>query len=172
MDQCEKYKKLLLIVAVIWNLGLLGYFNFLIDIVNHCIGSEIAYVAYQEIRLPIGISFFTFQILSYVIDLYRGQYKAQKNLINLALYISFFPQLIAGPIVKYKDIDVQLAHREITTNKLADGIRRFIYGLGKKGSDCQCGCKVCGYDFCIGLCGSDWMACVGCSDSVYVTDLL
>ena len=132
MDQCEKYKKLLLIVVVIWNLGLLGYFNFLIDIVNHCIGSEIAYVAYQEIRLPIGISFFTFQILSYVIDLYRGQYKAQKNLINLALYISFFPQLIAGPIVKYKDIDAQLAHREITTDKLADGIRRFIYGLGKK----------------------------------------
>ena len=132
MDQCEKYKKPLLIVAVICNLGLLGYFkyfNFLIDIVNHCIGSEIAY---QEIRLPIGISFFTFQILSYVIDLYRRQYKVQKNLINLALYISFFPQLIAGPIVKYKDIDVQLAHREITTNKLADGIRRFIYGLGKK----------------------------------------
>ena len=83
-------------------------------------------------ELPIGISFFTFQALSYVIDLYRNQYKAQRNIINLALYISFFPQLIAGPIVKYKDINEQLNNRSVTSEKMAEGIRRFIYGLGKK----------------------------------------
>lgn len=84
------------------------------------------------VTLPIGISFFTFQALSYVIDLYRNQYKAQRNIINLALYISFFPQLIAGPIVKYKDINEQLNNRSVTSEKMAEGIRRFIYGLGKK----------------------------------------
>lgn len=86
----------------------------------------------KDIVLPIGISFFTFQILSYIIDLYRGKYKAQKNVIHLALYISFFPQLLAGSIVRYSDIEEQIAHRDITYEKVALGIRRFIYGLGKK----------------------------------------
>ncbi|MBR0093444.1 MAG: MBOAT family protein, partial [Lachnospiraceae bacterium] len=84
------------------------------------------------IVLPIGISFFTFQAMSYVIDLYRGEYKVQKNPLKLALYISFFPQLIAGPIVKYRDINKELENRTISTDGLAEGFRRFIYGLGKK----------------------------------------
>lgn len=132
MDRHEKQKKLLLILDVIINIGILGYFkyfNFLIEIVNSCTGKEIELA---EVRLPIGISFFTFQILSYMIDLYRGHYSAQKNLVHFALYVSFFPQLIAGPIVQYKDINEQLNNRTCTLEKTAWGIRRFIYGLGKK----------------------------------------
>ena len=110
-------------------LGYFKYFNFIIQIFERCAGIE---GEVPEVDLPIGISFFTFQILSYIIDLYRGKYHAQKNLINLALYISFFPQLIAGPIVRYEDINVQLEHRDYTIEKISDGIRRFIYGFGKK----------------------------------------
>lgn len=131
----EKYynkRSLLLVIGIILNIGILGYFkyfNFLIDIWNKIAGDTIEAT---EIVLPIGISFFTFQILSYIIDLYRGQYRAQRNILDLALYISFFPQLIAGPIVKYRDINEQLVERKITEEKIAAGIRRFIYGLGKK----------------------------------------
>jgi len=131
----EKYsgkKKLILIIDIIINLALLAYFkyfNFLAGIINGIFGEVITT---RRIALPIGISFYTFQILSYIIDLYRGHYRAQRNIINLALYISFFPQLIAGPIVRYKDIDEQLASRICTREKTAEGIRRFIYGLGKK----------------------------------------
>lgn len=132
MDCYESKKKLLLILDIFINIGILGYFkyfNFLIEVLNKCTGKAIEST---KVSLPIGISFFTFQILSYIIDLYRGQYKAQKNLLHLALYISFFPQLIAGPIVQYKDIDEQLNHRICTLEKTAWGIRRFVYGLGKK----------------------------------------
>ena len=131
----EKYqfqKKIFLIVSILFNVALLGYFkyfNFFIDIINQMLHLGIEY---KSIKLPIGISFFTFQILSYIIDLYRGEYKAQKSFVKLALYISFFPQLIAGPIVKYKDINEQLACRMHTLEKTAQGVRRFIYGLGKK----------------------------------------
>lgn len=132
MDKYENQKKLLLILGIVINLGILGffkYFNFMMEIAGSCMRKEISLA---EIVLPIGISFFTFQILSYIIDLYRGHYKAQKNIIHLALYISFFPQLIAGPIVQYKDISEQLNRRRCTPEKVAWGIRRFIYGLGKK----------------------------------------
>ena len=132
MEKFSEHKKAILIIDIVINLGLLGYFkyfNFLADIINGIFGEVISS---REIVLPIGISFYTFQIMSYIIDLYRGQYKAQRSIINLALYISFFPQLIAGPIVKYKDIDEQLASRTCTMEKTAEGIRRFIYGLGKK----------------------------------------
>lgn len=132
MEKYEKQKKLLLILDVIINIGILGYFKyfcFLLQIVYSCMGTT---VELTEIRLPIGISFFTFQILSYIIDLYRGHYRAQKNFVHLALYISFFPQLIAGPIVQYKDIDEQLNYRICTLEKTAWGIRKFVYGLGKK----------------------------------------
>ena len=94
----EKYqfqKKIFLIVSILFNVALLGYFkyfNFFIDIINQMLHLGIEY---KSIKLPIGISFFTFQILSYIIDLYRGEYKAQKSFVKLALYISFFPQLIA-----------------------------------------------------------------------------
>ncbi|MDO4982427.1 MAG: MBOAT family O-acyltransferase [Eubacteriales bacterium] len=126
------HKKSILVLDIVINLLLLGYFkyfNFLAGVVGSLFGFS---VSVREIALPIGISFYTFQILSYIIDLYRGQYKAQRNIIDLALYISFFPQLIAGPIVRYKDIDEQLSNRICTREKCADGIRRFIYGLGKK----------------------------------------
>lgn len=126
------HKKLLLAADVVINIGLLIFFkylDFVTEIINTCFGTAIP--AFQ-IALPIGISFFTFQILSYEIDLYRGKYEAQKSLVNLALYVSFFPQLIAGPIVKYKDIDDQLQNRTHSPEKTMAGIRRFLYGLGKK----------------------------------------
>ena len=85
-----------------------------------------------NITLPIGISFYTFQILSYTVDVYRQDVKAQRNLIDLATYVALFPQLIAGPIVRYSDIAEQLKGRIHTMGKTAQGIRRFILGLGKK----------------------------------------
>ena len=132
----EKYpvrKKLWLVLAIVADLSLLGffkYFNFAMDLVGHVIPRDL--LPHSELVLPIGISFYTFQAMSYVIDLYRGEYPAQKNFLSLALYISFFPQLIAGPIVRYIDIEKQLVERTITAEKIASGIRRFLYGLGKK----------------------------------------
>ncbi len=122
-----------LILDIIFNLGLLGhfkYFNFLVANINNVFGANTLTIG--EIALPIGISFYTFQVMSYVIDLYRGEIKVQKNLPKLALYVSFFPQLIAGPIVKYHDIDDALTSRKETTEKFAYGVKRFIYGLAKK----------------------------------------
>lgn len=132
MERFVSYRKIFLIIDILLNIGILGYFkyfNFAVETVNHIFRLN---MKTNMIKLPIGISFFTFQILSYVIDLYRGKYKTQKNIINLALYISFFPQLIAGPIVRYQDVNEQLLHRDHTLEKTAEGIRRFIYGLGKK----------------------------------------
>lgn len=126
-------KKFYVFLAVVVNIGLLGYFkyfNFFVNTINEIAGSEI--FATRNIALPIGISFYTFQALSYVIDVYRGDTKAQNNIYKLALYISFFPQLIAGPIVKYHDIDEQLNSRRINTGKLAYGVKRFTFGLAKK----------------------------------------
>nr|MCR5304192.1 MBOAT family protein [Lachnospiraceae bacterium] len=125
-------KRSWLVLAVVADLSLLGYYkyaNFAINSINKLTGASFPML---DLALPIGISFFTFQALSYVIDLYRGKYEVQKNILSLALYISFFPQLIAGPIVKYKDVNDQIDNREITREKTAEGIRRFIYGLGKK----------------------------------------
>lgn len=125
-------RKIVLVLSILFNLGLLGFFkysNFFIDNLNNVFGLSIHTL---NVALPIGISFYTFQIMSYVIDLYRKEIKVQKNILNLALYISFFPQLIAGPIVKYRDIEKQLKSRTITVEKFAYGIKRFIYGLGKK----------------------------------------
>lgn len=116
-----------------FNLGILGYlkyYNFFAYNTNRVLGNTL--IPIKNIALPIGISFYTFQVMSYIIDLYRGDIKVQKNILNLALYISFFPQLIAGPIVKYHDIDEQLSKRAITKEKFALGIRRFVYGLSKK----------------------------------------
>ncbi len=85
-----------------------------------------------NIALPIGISFFTFQAISYIVDVYRGETDASNNFVNVALYISFFPQLIAGPIVKYRDINKQIENRSVFPKDVSDGFKRFIYGLGKK----------------------------------------
>ncbi len=133
IDRYRAQAKWLLAIDIIGNLGILGYYkytNFFLNTLRHIVPG--ANIPMTSIALPIGISFFTFQAMSYVIDLYRGKYKVQKNILNLALYVSFFPQLIAGPIVMYKDIDAQIMNRKITREKTAIGFRRFIYGLGKK----------------------------------------
>lgn len=121
-----------MIVAVVFDLGILfifKYLNFVVDNVNCITGKELHYT---NIALPIGISFFTFQALSYVIDVYRGDVKPQKNILNVALYISFFPQLIAGPIIRYQTIGDKLAKRDSDAETVAEGIKKFITGLGKK----------------------------------------
>lgn len=133
ISRASKQKTLLLAACIILNLSLLGYykyFDFFAGIVNRLLGFE--RIPLAHIPLPIGISFFTFQIMSYIIDLYRGNCKVQRNILHLALYVSFFPQLIAGPIVRYSDIEKQLHTRKVTADKFALGLRRFIYGLGKK----------------------------------------
>ena len=133
----EKYRgmkrsKLFLTASVLFSLGLLGYCkyaDFLIENFNAATGLSVPLL---EIALPIGISFYTFQILSYAVDVYRGSVGAQKNFIRLALYIAMFPQLIAGPIVRYADIETQLGARSHTLAGAAVGVRRFILGLSKK----------------------------------------
>ncbi|WP_373216497.1 MBOAT family protein [Ruminococcus sp. 5_1_39BFAA] len=136
----EKYpegKKLVFITCVAANLLLLGYFkyfNFAADTWNKILTMFHSTSTFtpKEIALPIGISFYTFQALSYVADVYRGEVKAQKNYLHMLLYISFFPQLIAGPIVKYHDVEQQINFRSITLDKFTCGVRRFCCGLGKK----------------------------------------
>ena len=127
------WRKLALIAGIVCDLGILGYYKyagFFATTVNSIVGRDL--VPVKAIALPIGISFFTFQALSYVIDVYRKETEASKNLINVALYIAFFPQLIAGPIVKYKDINKEIVSRSVTWVDVSDGFKRFIYGLGKK----------------------------------------
>ena len=124
--------KLFLILSLAVDLGFLAYFkyaDFFITNFNAVTGLSVALL---HIALPVGISFYTFQILSYTVDVYRGDAKAQRNPINLATYIALFPQLIAGPIVRYSDIALQLNERKHTMDKIAIGVRRFIIGLGKK----------------------------------------
>lgn len=126
-------RQFLVLACVGINLLLLGYFkyfNFFAELFNSAVGRQA--VGFREIVLPVGISFYTFQALSYVVDVYRGSIEVQKNPLDLALYISFFPQLIAGPIVKYHDIQEQLGKRAFHVDRIAYGIKRFAYGLGKK----------------------------------------
>lgn len=131
-------QKLLLAVAVGLNMGLLLWFkyaNFTVTSVNDLLALvhvHRAPIALPPIALPLGISFFTFHALSYVIDIYRRQAVAQKNLLLLSLYILFFPQLIAGPIVRYHEIADQLALRRVSLADFATGIERFVVGLAKK----------------------------------------
>ena len=132
MDKCRDKAKLILVLDLIFNLGLLGffkYFSYATVVMNVYLHIPVPTFG---IPLPIGISFFTFQIMSYIIDLCRVKFPAQKNSINLGLYIPCFPQLIAGPIVRYEDINEQLENRVVTIEKSTEGIRRFILGLGKK----------------------------------------
>ncbi len=132
LDHSKKGKKLLLILAIVMNLGVLGIYKYaemIIVTVNRIAGTEISVPA---IHLPIGISFFIFQALSYVIDVYQNKVKADKSFIRILLYISFFPQLIAGPIIKYHDISEQLGRRKLSLRRSCQGVRRFIVGLSKK----------------------------------------
>ncbi len=125
-------KKAGVVIAVVLNLGMLAVFKyagFLAELVN---ATGFVKLPVPQIALPIGISFFTFQALSYVIDVYRGSVNAQRNYAKVLLYISFFPQLIAGPIVKYHDIEKEIEDRHATAEDAARGMRRFIAGLSKK----------------------------------------
>lgn len=128
----KKGAKIALLISVCVNLGLLGVFkysDFLIGTLNSIFSTAIPQ---PNLPLPIGISFYTFQTMSYTIDVYRGEAKAQKNIIDFGAYVTLFPQLIAGPIVRYQTVADELAHREYTTDLFADGVRRFACGIGKK----------------------------------------
>lgn len=128
----ERKAKLVLLAAVAAGLGLLGYFkyaDFAIRSVNALTGAGIPLL---ELALPIGISFYTFQTISYVIDVYRGSARVQKSILSYGAYVSMFPQLIAGPIVQYKTIDEQLRCRHENSQEFAMGAQRFVVGLGKK----------------------------------------
>lgn len=122
----KRAARAVLLLSVAGNLGILGFFkysNFFIETINAAGGTDFPLL---EIALPIGISFYTFQTMSYTIDVYLGQAKAQRNLIQFAAYVAMFPQLVAGPIVQYKDISSQLKSRKVTASGFSYGISCFI----------------------------------------------
>lgn len=133
----EKYRgtskqKIGLLISVFTNLSLLFFFkytDFFIGTINTVFGTDIAML---NLPLPIGISFYTFQTMSYTIDVYRGDAKVQKNILSFGAYVSLFPQLIAGPIVRYQDVADQLNERTHSFDRFGDGVKRFVTGLGKK----------------------------------------
>ena len=128
----KRAKKTLLVAGLTVNLGMLGVFKYagmLVETVNGLFGADFGV---PQIRLPIGISFFTFQALSYMIDVYRGRVAAEKRFSKVLLYISFFPQLIAGPIIKYIDVAQQIDSRQVRLDRVVTGLRRFIVGMSKK----------------------------------------
>ncbi|MEA2013515.1 MAG: MBOAT family O-acyltransferase [Verrucomicrobiota bacterium] len=136
LDHFPKRAQLFLIIGVTLNLCLLvsfKYANFIVDNINKLLELiDIGSVDLAPVHLPLGISFFTFQALSYVVDVYRKEVPPQKNIFDLALFVTLFPQLIAGPIVRYHDIVNQFKERFHSTAKFAEGIERFIFGLAKK----------------------------------------
>ncbi|NLW17019.1 MAG: MBOAT family protein, partial [Firmicutes bacterium] len=133
----EKYRgawqsKAALISSIVLNLFILGFFKysaFLIQNVNALLQVNLPY---REFALPIGISFYTFQTMSYVIDVYRGEVPAQKSPWKFLLYVSLFHQLVAGPIVRYSDIAHDIEHRHLSISRFSEGITRFVLGLSKK----------------------------------------
>lgn len=132
IEKDKKHAKLYLIINLLINFGALfyfKYFNFFLETINQVFHSEIELLS---IVMPIGISFFTFQATSYTIDIYRRKVKSAKNLWTFATYLSLFPQLIAGPIVRYETVNEELEHRKETKENVAKGIKRFIIGLAKK----------------------------------------
>lgn len=133
IDTGSEYKrKIFLCLTITYNIGALlyfKYFNFFISSINDILGCNIEI---DTIKLPIGISFFTFQIMSYVIDVYRRDVEVQKSIFNLSLYISLFPQLIAGPIVRYIDVEKQINDRKVDLEKFYIGVKRFAIGFSKK----------------------------------------
>lgn len=121
-----------LLVSIVGNMGVLCFFkygNFVLDNLNSVFGTEIGLL---QCALPIGISFYTFQTMSYSIDVYRGEVRAQKNILDFGTYVALFPQLVAGPIIRYKDLASQLKERSFSVGCFAEGVRRFVAGLFKK----------------------------------------
>ncbi len=132
IEDKPKIKRLILFFSIVLNLSFLvyfKYFNFIIENINAVFNSHISIL---NIIMPIGISFYTFQAMSYLLDVFREEVKAQRDIYKLALYICLFPQLIAGPIVKYHDVSEQIDSREVNFEKVELGVKRFIIGLSKK----------------------------------------
>lgn len=130
--QRHKLRKAALMLSLLFNIGILLFFkysNFFIGNLNVLLGTSLSFL---NITLPLGISFYTFQTMSYSIDVYRSKVKAEHNLLNFATFVCLFPQLIAGPIVKYSQISEELLHRELDASQIASGIRHFIMGLASK----------------------------------------
>ena len=128
----KKVKKSILVLGIIFNVILLvifKYLNFIFDNLSLLFNKEL--FAY-DIALPLGISFYTFSILSYIIDVYKGEAKVQKNILNVALYVTLFAKLTQGPIVKYNDIENELTNRKYASKDFTQGVVRFIVGLAKK----------------------------------------
>ncbi|MCI9087862.1 MAG: MBOAT family protein [Clostridia bacterium] len=132
IERRKKGKKKWMIIDVIFNLGIIGFFkygNFMIQNINSIFHSNIEEM---NLALPIGISFYTFQVLSYVIDVYRKTVPAQKSMVNLGMYVTLFPQLIAGPIVRYETVAEEIENRKENFTEVVEGLKRFFIGLGKK----------------------------------------
>ena len=129
----KSLSKFIFILALILNLGLLGFFKY-IGFIGETLNMVMPFlnIPILEIALPIGISFYTFQTMSYTIDVYKNTVKVQKNIITFGTYVSLFPQLIAGPIVRYEDVAEQLMHRKETLQEFTDGVKLFLIGLSKK----------------------------------------
>lgn len=130
--QSKAKSRLVIALTVVFNLGVLYIFKYLMFTIENINSIAGLHLSVPNIVLPIGISFFTFQAMSYVIDVYREKGEAQKNPLNVGLYISFFPQLIAGPIVRYETVAYQIKHRKESFDKFSEGVCRFIIGLAKK----------------------------------------
>ncbi|MCI9246118.1 MAG: MBOAT family protein [Clostridia bacterium] len=132
IERRKRGKKKWMIIDVIFNLGIIGFFkygNFMIQNINTVFHSNIGEM---DLALPIGISFYTFQVLSYVIDVYRKTVPAQKSIVNLGMYVTLFPQLIAGPIVRYETVAEEIENRKENFTEVVEGLKRFFIGLGKK----------------------------------------
>lgn len=153
-------RKWILFFGVASNLSLLAYYkyaNFFIDNYNFAASRlGIDSIVWEKVMLPLGISFYTFHGMSYMIDVYRKHTQPQRNPLKLALYISFFPQLIAGPIIRYKDVEDQIDDRQIDVNLFASGVKRFIIGLSKKVLIANIAGRV--PEFVFGMSPSDWNA--------------
>ena len=131
-NKSKSKRKTYLIIGLIVNIGLLIYYkytNFFIENINNLLNVNISYL---NVIMPLGISFYTFQTISYLVDVYRKDTKSSKSLLNLSTYITLFPQLVAGPIVRYQTISDELTERKISFEKISYGISRFIIGLSKK----------------------------------------
>ena len=133
----KSYKKIGLIISIIFNLGILIYFKYSNFILENIFTVSSFFNKYTELNtinviMPLGISFFTFQTMSYTIDVYRGKVKATYNFINFCTYVSLFPQLVAGPIVRYKEIEYQLKNKSLSIEMFSIGVERFVKGLFKK----------------------------------------
>jgi len=125
-------KKGILLLSIAGNLGILFFFKYMDFVIRSWNSLTSSHIPLLDLALPIGISFYTFQTMSYTIDVYWGKIKAQKNLVTFSMYVSMFPQLIAGPIIRYQNIESQLETRTITVGRVAAGMQRFLTGLGKK----------------------------------------